>query len=212
MASEQIDMIKALSTGSKKGTGDGGNDWLYPDGNPNSPYNYNTPSEGDLETTRKISQDRIDYLENTNEPLVEASITNILGEKAWMGIQQNETTGKKIGDGVLFPHEIKKGAEFFKAYLDKYNVKLGANSPYIKKGLTIDEYEKIIGDMNVKQFRETMGVMMKTDVDFTADIIGKIDKENGGDKAANLRGTYNDLITKQINLSENITTITRKIS
>lgn len=205
IASEQIDLLNALNKG-KKGTGTGANgNELLGEGMPNQSVNYNTPSQENLDTYRENAKAVIDYMDNKDEPLKESAITNILGDQAWMGIQQATGTAKKIGDDVLLPNEIEKAAQFIKAYTDKWNITIAGEKSPIPRGLDIEAYKKIVSGMSVKQFKDVMGVMVKTDVDFTGDLIGKLSDENGLDKAANFRAAYNQTLRDQLNLSENIT-------
>lgn len=207
IASEQIDLLNALNKG-KKGTGtstDGSGNELLGEGMPNQSVSYNTPSQENFNTYRDNAKAVIDYMDNKDEPLKESAITNILGDQAWMGIQQATGTAKKIGDDVLLPNEIDKAAQFIKAYADKWDVTISGEKSPIPRGLDIDAYRRIVSNMNVKQFKDMMGVMVKSDVDFTGDLIGKLSGDKGIDKAANFRAVYNQTLRDQLNLSENIT-------
>lgn len=208
-----IDLLKNInkSTGS---AGGGNSNFLLPGGNgtANVPVNYNTPSQKDLDTFRKVADTMQKEFDNNDEPIREAAVTNIVGNQAWNSIQDPANVGKKTSD-VLVDTEIQKAAEFLKAYSDKHTaeeLQVGRipilNKPIlVPKGLSIDQYKEYLGNLSAAGFKNIVGKLVKSDVDLTIDLIGKLATENGVDKAANFRNTYNNTLRNQMNLSANIT-------
>lgn len=176
--------------------------------------NYPDPAKMNADDFRKLAQQGIDARLNKDEPIREIAVTNLLGGDAWIGIQENLTTGKKIGDGVLHDFEIEDAAKFMEAYSAKYdNV---VNGMFIPKNTTVDEYKEIISNMNPKQFKEMIGNMTTVDSDFVADIAGKWATEKSGnikdgrETSAKFRAAYQTRSAEQINTSNQILDETSK--
>lgn len=201
---EQIDWFNAMKPkeGDKENGSSSGND-LLPGGTSNIPVNYTTPSQQNSKDYQELALNTIKALEDSDEPLRQVAISNILGDEALAGIQGAVAENKRISEGVLTESEITKAANFFKAFADKYGGSNEIAGVYLGKN-SADQFKNIISNMDVAKFKRMLGKMIKHDSDFTSDLIGKLQVENGDVAATNFKSAYNETLRNQLNLSNTI--------
>ncbi len=166
---------------------------------------FTDPAQVNADTFKKLAEQGLQKIQDKDEPIREITVSNLLGSNAWLGIQENLTTGKKVGDGVLHDFEIEDAAKFMEAYNTKYDLAVGGK--FLPNEYTVDDYKSVISQMNPKEFKELIGSMTTTDPNLVADLAGKWASEkgnNGKDVAAQFRAAYQKRTAEQINISDQI--------
>lgn len=203
----ELEKWKAMNPKGIPGAGTGNGNPLLPGGSGGNVVNidYPDPAQMNADDFNKLVKQRLAASLDKDEPIREITITNLLGGNAWIGIQENLTTGKKIGEGVLHDFEIEDAAKFMEAYNEKKDINV--DGMYLPNDYTIDDYIKVISNMNPKAFKELIGNMTTTDPDMVADLAGKwaIEKGNNGKQvSAEFRASYNKRTAQQMNISDKI--------
>lgn len=202
----QADLLKNTSKGTTTGTGDdlfGGSSGGDGTSSLSVPGVMNDPSKRKI--LEKARAEAIQKLENHDENVRESAISNLLGGNSWISIQKNIQDSRPIGvNKALTTNEIDAAAKYFKAFSDKF---AGKNVPgvYVSTG-SEEDFKRSIEKMDVGTFKRMMGNMSKYDTEFTSEIIGKLAKEKGEDKAASFKATINKNLRDQTNFNEQILT------
>ncbi len=211
LADETVDMINALKPpasgkGKKADGSDADDDLENPFAGQPGVLNTTASNSANTETTAAGAQVVRDYLTNKDERLREAGIRNVLGDNAWVRIQEG-VSGNKTAGAALLPDELNAAAQMMKAFSNKKvegGTKLfGVTLPF---GATDEQYSQFVSNIPAGTLKMMMGAIMKNDPDFTADLVGKMSGENGVEKAAQFRSEYNKSLRDDINVSENVNT------
>ncbi len=162
-------------------------------------------SIGEAERTSVLGE-----LQNTNEVLTKSVISNVIGDNAWASIESNKDKTESLAqNGVLTDNDLDKAAAYMKAFSDKYAQSAatmwGGAKVVSNAGKSVEQWKKDIGNMDIRTFKNTMSRMVNHDVEFSADLVAKISKDNndpnGPLKAANLRTSVNSAAQLQQNIS-----------